>query len=320
MDILEVGNQGDPWKQDGRVMTMEEWRSHYSLWIVMKAPIMIGCDLSTPLCKSALPLFLNKDVLAVNQDDLGVQAKRVRSSGYLPITKSGMCRSEELPQNTIIAPCHSADPLQQWQLHPNGTISREDDRAQSECLQLDSGQGGDCRGSTCNSHAGSWQIWSNNVASAMCDDPTGCCGAKEQLWNLTNHHTIVNQLSGQCLSVHAEGLHNVGVNPCTPVLSGLQVWDFRPRRKGAAAAADTTGGTVVGQFVSSVMLPSGAESCLTRTDDVAPGKMEVFAGPLANGSYVVLLFNRNMSTPVVRVTAPTVARSPTVCLHNLYNR
>ena len=37
-------------------MTPEEWRSHYSLWIVMKAPIMIGCDLSTPKCRSALPV------------------------------------------------------------------------------------------------------------------------------------------------------------------------------------------------------------------------------------------------------------------------
>ena len=40
-------------------MTPEEWRSHYSLWIVMKAPIMIGCDLSTPKCRSALPVRPN---------------------------------------------------------------------------------------------------------------------------------------------------------------------------------------------------------------------------------------------------------------------
>ena len=65
-------------------------------------------------------LFLNKEMLAVNQDDLGVQAKCVRSTGYLPISKSGMCRSEELPQNTVIAPCDPRDAKQQWSLHPNG--------------------------------------------------------------------------------------------------------------------------------------------------------------------------------------------------------
>ena len=43
-----------------------------------QAPIMIGCDLSMPLCKSALPLFLNKEMLAVSQDDLGVQVRPSR--------------------------------------------------------------------------------------------------------------------------------------------------------------------------------------------------------------------------------------------------
>jgi hypothetical protein len=28
---------------------------------------MIGCDLSTKACRDAVPIFLNKDLLAVNQ-------------------------------------------------------------------------------------------------------------------------------------------------------------------------------------------------------------------------------------------------------------
>ena len=39
---------------------------------------MIGCDLSLPLCKSALPLFLNKEMLAISQDDLGMQVRQSR--------------------------------------------------------------------------------------------------------------------------------------------------------------------------------------------------------------------------------------------------
>ena len=92
-----------------------------------------------------------------NQDELGVQAKRVRSHDLLPITKSGICRSEELPQNTIIAPCDANDPLQRWSLHANGTIGMG---ATGECLTADSGQGGDCggaNGTTCTKEgAGSW--------------------------------------------------------------------------------------------------------------------------------------------------------------------
>ena len=100
---------------------------------------MIGCDLRQPLCQSALPIFKNTEMLAVSQDDLGVQARRVASEGKLVIGKSGMCRSEELPQNTIIKPCSAIDPFQTWSLHRNGTIHMA---ATDECLQLDSGQGG----------------------------------------------------------------------------------------------------------------------------------------------------------------------------------
>lgn len=155
------------------------------------------------------------------------KAKRVRSTSPLRFTKSGSCRSEELPQNTIVAPCNTTDRLQQWSVHTNGTISIARNFGR-ECLQLDSGQSGDCTANrTCNMHAGSWSKWTNNVASAMCDDPTGCCGAREQLWTLTENHTVVNKLSGQCLTLHAEGMHNVGVNPCSVSDgAGLQRWRF----------------------------------------------------------------------------------------------
>ena len=186
MDILEVGNPphhcplarskrwrgaGDP-PCDSTGMNYVEWTTHFSLWVIMKAPVsavktmsrprrrvlpegictyathphfdvpfqlMIGCDLRQPLCQSALPIFKNTEMLAVSQDDLGVQARRVASEGRLVIGKSGMCRSEELPQNTIIKPCSPSDPLQAWSLHSNGTIHMA---ATDECLQLDSGQGG----------------------------------------------------------------------------------------------------------------------------------------------------------------------------------
>ena len=46
--------------------------------------MQIGCDLNKTLCRSALPLFKNKEILAVNQDELGIQARRVASTSKLP--------------------------------------------------------------------------------------------------------------------------------------------------------------------------------------------------------------------------------------------
>jgi hypothetical protein len=55
-------------------------------------------------------------MLAISQDGLGVQARRVASGGDAgtPVGKSGTCGREELPQNTVIAPCSASDPLQRW--------------------------------------------------------------------------------------------------------------------------------------------------------------------------------------------------------------
>ncbi|XP_031381001.1 alpha-galactosidase 3-like [Punica granatum] len=70
-DMLEVGNGG---------MTYQEYRSHFSIWALMKAPLLIGCDVRNMTAES-YELLTNKEVIAVNQDSLGVQGRKVQSSG-----------------------------------------------------------------------------------------------------------------------------------------------------------------------------------------------------------------------------------------------
>lgn len=97
---------------------------------------------------------------------------------------------------------------------------------------------------------------------------------------MTSSGLVISNVSGQCLTVHAAGMHNVGTLPCSVQLEGLQTWTW-------VAATQ--------QFVSSASA-GGVKSCLARTPDVARGATEVFAGPLAGGDLVVLLFNRNAPT------------------------
>ncbi|CAA2971316.1 alpha-galactosidase [Olea europaea subsp. europaea] len=67
-DMLEVGNGG---------MTTEEYRSHFSIWALMKAPLLIGCDIRS-MDKVTVELLSNQEVVAVNQDKLGVQGKKIK--------------------------------------------------------------------------------------------------------------------------------------------------------------------------------------------------------------------------------------------------
>jgi alpha-galactosidase len=70
-DMLEVGNGG---------MTDTEYKTHFSLWAEMAAPLLVGTDLrrATP---ATMAILLNKDVIAIDQDSLGVQGRVVKTDG-----------------------------------------------------------------------------------------------------------------------------------------------------------------------------------------------------------------------------------------------
>jgi len=69
--MLEVGNGG---------MSEAEYRSHFSLWAMMAAPLIAGNDVAN-MSDSTKAILLNRDVIAVDQDALGVQGHRVWKDG-----------------------------------------------------------------------------------------------------------------------------------------------------------------------------------------------------------------------------------------------
>ncbi len=70
-DMLEVGN--------GK-MSATEYRAHFSFWCLLAAPLIAGNDLRnmTPETKEILT---NKEVIAVDQDPLGMQGRKVFDAG-----------------------------------------------------------------------------------------------------------------------------------------------------------------------------------------------------------------------------------------------
>jgi len=70
-DMLEVGNGG---------MTTAEYRSHFSLWCMLAAPLMAGNDLKD-MSAEIKEILTNKEVIAIDQDPLGMEGRRVRKNG-----------------------------------------------------------------------------------------------------------------------------------------------------------------------------------------------------------------------------------------------
>ncbi|KZP19994.1 glycoside hydrolase family 27 protein [Athelia psychrophila] len=62
LDMLQVGNT-----VNGGNLTIEEARSHFTAWALLKSPLLIGTDLKT-IGKDYLNILLNKEIIAINQD------------------------------------------------------------------------------------------------------------------------------------------------------------------------------------------------------------------------------------------------------------
>ena len=77
MDMLEVG----------RGLTEEEDKTHFGMWCIMSSPLLIGCDMGT-LSGKSLELLTNKEIVALNQDPLSLQAYVVkREAGTYVLVK-----------------------------------------------------------------------------------------------------------------------------------------------------------------------------------------------------------------------------------------
>lgn len=70
-DMLEVGNGG---------MTVTEYRAHFSLWCLLAAPLMAGNDLRS-MAPEIKEILTNREVIAIDQDPLGAQGRRVKRDG-----------------------------------------------------------------------------------------------------------------------------------------------------------------------------------------------------------------------------------------------
>ncbi len=69
-DMLEVGNR----------LSISESRAHFTIWCMMAAPLMAGNDLRK-MSPEVIEVLTNKEVIAIDQDPLGKQGRRIVDEG-----------------------------------------------------------------------------------------------------------------------------------------------------------------------------------------------------------------------------------------------
>ena len=117
--VLEVGNGG---------MTTAEYITHFSLWAITKAPLIIGCDV-TNMSADTLAILTNPEVITVSQDSLGVQGKKIL------VTTSQSSNTSGLVLIDSCTPVPGVDPKRfQWTYNPqDGSIRSVFD---GKCLSI----------------------------------------------------------------------------------------------------------------------------------------------------------------------------------------
>ncbi|NLD61539.1 alpha-galactosidase [Candidatus Sumerlaeota bacterium] len=79
-DMLVIGPLGWGTVRPSRLTPSEQY-THFTLWSMLCSPLLLGCDLSQ-LDDFTLNIFCNHEVLEVNQDPLGNQAKMIMTTSY----------------------------------------------------------------------------------------------------------------------------------------------------------------------------------------------------------------------------------------------
>ena len=75
-DMLVVGKVGWGPKTHWTKLTPDEQFTHISLWAMMASPLLIGCDMAE-LDDFTISLLCNREIIDINQDELGLQAVRI---------------------------------------------------------------------------------------------------------------------------------------------------------------------------------------------------------------------------------------------------
>lgn len=84
MDMLEVGNGG---------LTPDEERPHFALWTILNSPLLLGNDLRN-MSPQTLDILTNKEIIAINQDSLGIQGFKYKKEGTIEVWVKPMANNE----------------------------------------------------------------------------------------------------------------------------------------------------------------------------------------------------------------------------------
>ena len=291
-DMLEVGNGG---------CTFEEYKTHFSLWAMLKSPLLIGNDVrSMTKGDETWNILSNKDVIDINQDSLGWQARRIWSdrSEHNPIFNG---RGDRL----IAARCADSDNNnklqhddledQKWTFQEDGTIVSH---STGLCLverDNDNDISSDDKDELLSSH-----MYDGSSVSSISEldfmlgkgivTTDSCSNATKWDVGMKTGGAIISRSSGHCLEVEANPLiiftdgKRLKTGKCMPSFYKDKKFVNIRENQGWTQPKGANGALLMNLY---------QRQCLTVDRDAPLGlRQEIWSTTLSNGDLAVLMFNK----------------------------
>ena len=194
-DMLEVGNGG---------MTLTEYKTHFGLWCISKAPLLIGCDI-TNMSDDIKKILTNKEYIAINQDKLGEQGHKIKRTQIIyPPEYDPDVQSSQLE----LVDCNGKK-SQKWYINEDGSIKNNNENL---CIDIPNCEKEDSTVSTFGCHIG---------GESYCD------ASKNQEWDYTEDKKIQSRMEypdgvKRCLRVQEGTLTIVETHFCNE----SQTWEY----------------------------------------------------------------------------------------------
>ena len=192
-DMLEVGNGG---------MTLEEEKIHFGLWCLSKAPLLIGCDI-TNLSKETFEILTNPEIIAINQDLLGIQGRKIETIQPIPEGESFLYLKNGA--KLVISQC-SGKEEQKWLLNNDGSISSIN---KEYCIDIPN----------CYNEQIQLELYKCHIGSKEF-----CGESKNQIWKFNSDGTISSELNNMCIDVFDSHGPSVQTYQCNG--GSNQKWEY----------------------------------------------------------------------------------------------
>lgn len=278
----------------------------HSIRCLMKSPLLLGTDMTfhanPHLEKTILGIVGNRRVLSINQDSLGVQARRVMSAPGPPVTAGAVTNADV---TLVIAACNASRPTQTWRHNASepgvGPLWTEDAEGTRWC--------------TTSIAAGQWNVFQcdgvnsstvcQGATGATCRDHITICDDQASDSRSHSCNPVDRSIPGRknVSIMNWQGLHanfgcgEFGSGPvphsCYLTNGGPEAFTFDASAKGGSPISPHPGSMIIDDdAVGSSHTVGGSRFCL---DVALGGNLEAWTAPLSGGRHAVGLLNRSPS-------------------------